>query len=324
MKLQYQHRLGLILFAIVLSTAAHFVLPDYSHGLHVVHIVLAGTFLIPILAAAIWLDFKTLLSTTALISLIYFTYMRVKWSNHPMENANQWAFIAGYWVIAFVAGTLIRQNRVEQARHRLAQQVAERKSTIEALDGLSAVLRARDEYTQEHSRHVSDLAGTIAEAKGLPAEKVELVRLAGLVHDLGKVGVRDDVLFKPGVLTEEERKAIEQHPIVAAEIIAKIPAARPIADIVIAHHECPDGSGYPCHLKEEAIPGEARVLRVADVFCSLVEERPYKPGMGVEAAISLMQEWAGTKIDSAGFAALLQILPEYRKPSGGAATASPV
>ena len=193
-----------------------------------------------------------------------------------MEKANQWAFIAGYWVIAVVAGVLMRQNRAEQARHRLAQQIAERRSTIEALDSLSAVLRARDPYTREHSQHVSDTAARIAEEQCVPAEKVELVRLAGLVHDLGKVGVRDDVLLKPGALTEKERTSMEQHPVVAAEILAKITTAREIANIVLAHHECPDGTGYPAGLRADQITREAKILRVADVFCSLVEERPIR------------------------------------------------
>ena len=225
-----------------------------------------------------------------------------------MENANQFAFIAGFWIVAIIAGLLMRQKKSEEARHRASELIAERRSTIEALDSLSEVLRARDEYTREHSEHVAHLAARVAQRIGLSEEQIELVRLAGLVHDIGKVGIRDDVLFKPAALTQKERKLIEQHPKVAADILAKIPSARPIASVVLAHHECPDGSGYPSRLKEQAIPIEAHILRVADVFCSLVEIRPYKSGLGVDAALKTMRSWSGSKIHADSFSALLEVL----------------
>lgn len=304
----WETRFSLILSMIVASSVGHFLLPDYAHGLHAAHIVLAGTFLLPIIACAIWFDFADVVLTATIISAVYFAYMQVRWANQPMENANQWAFIAGYWVVALLAGSLVRLNRAEQARHRLA----ERRSTMEALDSLSAALRARDEYTRKHSQHVADLAAKIADSCGMAPEKVELVGLAGLVHDLGKVGIRDDVLLKPGSLSQEERRLMEQHPVVAAEILSKIPAASEIAALVLAHHECPDGSGYPFGLPASQIPEEAKILRVADVFCSLIEERPYKPGLEIEAALDLMRGWSGTKIDQRSFEALLRLLPQIR------------
>jgi putative nucleotidyltransferase with HDIG domain len=300
-----QGRILVVTGAILSVAAAHFLVSDLGHGLHVVHIALAGAFLLPIIACAIWFQVRHVIAITLLISAIYVVYMQVRWPNQPMENANQWAFIVGYWIVALLTTSLVQRMRAEQAQRRLA----ERRSILEALDSLAAALEARDAYTRKHSEHVADLAAQIALAHGMSPEKIEVIRLAGLVHDLGKVGVRDDVLLKPGTLTQQERESIERHPAVAAEILAKIPAAGEIANIVLAHHECPDGSGYPRHLSRAAIPTEASILRVADVFCSLTEDRPYKHGMETAGALALMRELAGRKIDERSFNSLLQLVP---------------
>ncbi len=124
------------------------------------------------------------------------------------------------------------------------------------------------------------------------------------MHDIGKIGVRDDVLFKPDDLTPEERAKVERHPALAAEILRPIHGAEPIAEIVLSHHECPDGSGYPRGLRGEEIPIEARILRAADVFSALTDARPYKASMDDERAIEWMQAAGGTKLDPASVAAL--------------------
>jgi putative nucleotidyltransferase with HDIG domain len=284
-------------FAILVTvsglTSAHFLVAHGTHGLHEIHIVLGGMYLIPIIAAALWFGLRGGLATTALISLAYYAHIRWSWPNQPMENANQFAMIVVYWVVGTVAGTLV--NLEERERERRLK--AEREIIIEGIAGLSNALRFRDEYTRRHSEHVSRLAVQIGERAGLSPDRLDLVRLAGLVHDVGKIGIRDDVLLKSHDLSEEELAVIKRHPVIAAEILSPIRGAKEIADIVLAHHECPDGSGYPRGCKGEEIPVEARIVRVADVFASLVEERPYKPSMEVKRAMEIIKELSGTKLD---------------------------
>jgi len=150
------------------------------------------------------------------------------------------------------------------------------------------------------------LAGGSACAPG----RVDLVRLAGLVHHVGKIGIRDDVLLKPHDLSEDELAKIKQHPLIAAEILGPIRSAKEIADIVLAHHGCPDGSGYPRGCKGEEIPLEARIVRVADVFATLVEECPYKPSMEVKRAMEVVNALAGIKLDADGARILQQLVDE--------------
>lgn len=296
-----------IVAAVLILTAAHFLVGGGTHGLHEVHIVLGGMYIVPIIAAALWFGLRGTLVVTAVISLAYFSHIRLSWPNQPMENANQYAMIVVYWVIGTVAGMLVNVEHKERER-RLK---AEREIIIESIAGLSNALRFRDEYTRRHSEHVSRLAVQIGERLGLSPERLDIVRLAGLVHDIGKIGIRDDVLLKPHELSEEELTAIRQHPIIAAEILQPIEGAREIASIVLAHHECPDGSGYPRALIGDEIPVEARIIRVADVFASLVEERPYKPAERIEEAMLILNRLAGSKVDTPVFQTLRKLVDEH-------------
>ncbi|HZP63403.1 MAG TPA: HD domain-containing phosphohydrolase [Terriglobales bacterium] len=295
-----------ILVAVSGLTGAHFLVAHGTHGLHEIHIILGGMYLVPIIAAALWFGLRGALATTAVISLAYYAHIRLSWPDQPMENANQFAMIVVYWIVGAVAGALV--NLETQERERRLK--AEREIIIEGIAGLSNALRFRDEYTRKHSEHVSRLAVRIGERLGLSEERLDLVRLAGLVHDVGKIGIRDDVLLKPHGLSEEELAVIKQHPVIAAEILRPIRGAREIADIVLAHHECPDGSGYPRGCKEEEIPVEARIVRVADVFSSLIEERPYKAAVEVTRAMKIIKELAGTKLDVDGVRVLQHLVDE--------------
>jgi putative nucleotidyltransferase with HDIG domain len=295
-----------IMVVVAILTAVHFSVPRATHELHVIHIVLAGMYVVPIIGAALWFGLRGSLAVTALISVAYYIHIRLSWPNQPMVNANQYAMIAVYWVIGCVTGALVNLEEKEKAR----RQKAEREVVIESIAGLSNALNYRDEYTRRHSEHVSRLGVQIGTRLDLSPERLEVIRLAGLVHDIGKIGVRDDVLLKPQELTEKEWTAIRQHPIIAAEILRPIYGAREIASIVLAHHECPDGSGYPRGLKGEEIPIEARIIRVADVFASLVEERPYKPASGPEQAMAVLDQLAGSKVDGSIVRALRQLVNE--------------
>lgn len=229
-----------------------------------------------------------------------------------------------------------------ERRQRLARQAAEeqmhREILVNSLEGLSGALKCRDSYTQEHSENVASLSAAVAAELSMPSESIDQLKLAARVHDIGKIGVRDDVLLEPGKLSVDERRALEDHPDVAAAILGAIPGTARIADIVRSHHECPDGSGYPRGLRGDNIPTEARILRVADMYSALTEDRPYHTGVGSSEAMSMIEELRGAEVD--GWAAdglrrvILQSKPaikplELRLPSkpelrGSATAAAPL
>jgi putative nucleotidyltransferase with HDIG domain len=292
----------------VAITIGHFAIGIGSHPLHILHIVLGALYLLIIIAAALWFGLVGAVLSAATVTVVSLIYVHSLWRDQPMENANQFAMVSVYWVVAITTGALAKLRQAEMHRHLSAERAADRRAIVEAIAALSDALRARDEYTREHSEHVAALAAAIAHELGLSEERIESTRLAALVHDIGKIGVRDDVLLKAGQLSESERASIQQHPRVAANILRAIHSARDIAEIVVAHHECPDGSGYPRGLKGESIPAEARIVHVADVYASLVESRPYKEAMDTTSAMNHLSLGAGSKYDAECVQALKCVL----------------
>jgi HD-GYP domain-containing protein (c-di-GMP phosphodiesterase class II) len=138
----------------------------------------------------------------------------------------------------------------------------------------------------------------IGRARGLAEGQIEPLRLAALMHDIGKIGVPDDILLKPHELSPRERAMVERHPVVGAEILQAITGTGQIAEIVLCHHECPDGSGYPRGLRGDQIPPAAAILRVADVFSALTEHRAYKATFSVEEALAHITSLAGKTLDA--------------------------
>lgn len=177
-------------------------------------------------------------------------------------------------------------------RRRLQQ---EREMLMATIMGLAQALDARDPYTRAHSERVARIACVLAESVGLSELDVNQVRTAGRLHDIGKIGICDAVLLKPGPLSDEERATIETHPVIAAEILEPIGTLEGILPLVRHHHERYDGGGYPDGVVGEDIPLGARLLAVADVFHALVSNRPYRNAMPVEDALSIIREGRGTQ-----------------------------
>jgi putative nucleotidyltransferase with HDIG domain len=164
------------------------------------------------------------------------------------------------------------------------------------LDLAAQALDARDRYTESHSIRVAELAGKLGEQLELGGRDVELIRTAGSLHDLGKIGIRDDILNKPGPLTEEEWEIMRRHPDIGADMIAQHSALREVAPLVRHHHERWDGSGYPGGLKADVIPFGARILSVADSFDTITGARLYRrsvmtPIEGVEDISRRASQW---------------------------------
>jgi len=163
---------------------------------------------------------------------------------------------------------------------------------------MAVAVDAKSRWTAGHSIRVTRYAVELANAIGLPESEVEKVNLSGLLHDLGKIGVPDAILDKPGRLTDEEWKVMKQHPIIGYEMLKDIWQFRgSILDGVLYHHERVDGKGYPFGLKGEEIPFMGRLLAVADGFDAMTSDRPYRAGMPKEKALEVLLEGAGTQWD---------------------------
>lgn len=298
-----------ILSAFAAITAVHALVGRGTHPLHIVHVVFGALYLVPIVAAAVWRGARAGAGLALASAAAYVIHARSAWAGEPMENANQLAMAGVYLFVGLVSAALVRVADRERRARLEAERAAQREVVVQGIASLSNALRQRDDGTGAHCERVARIAVRLGAAMGLAPARLELLRLASLAHDVGKIGVRDDVLLKTEELTPEEREKIERHPAIAAEILRPIRGAEEIAAIVLSHHECPDGSGYPRHLRAAAIPGEANVLRVADVFAALVEPRPYKRAVPPGQAIERMLELSG-KLDPACLAALERLVAQ--------------
>ena len=178
-----------------------------------------------------------------------------------------------------------------------------------AVRALAAALDARDPYTAGHSERVSRFAVAMGEELNLHADEVETLRLGALLHDIGKIGVPDEVLRKPGVLNAAEFEAIKTHPVAGARILRSIPFLAPHIPIVELHHERPDGLGYPYGLRGDEIPLAARIVHVADAFDAMTSARAYRSGRIPVEAIAELRKCIGTDFDGASVEALIAALP---------------
>lgn len=165
------------------------------------------------------------------------------------------------------------------------------------LASLVQTIEAKDEYTFNHSYNVSKFAELLARSIGLAETEVREIVTSGMLHDIGKVGISDTIINKPGKLTAEEFRAIQEHPVIGGRIVAPLDGAERLLPPVIHHHEHWDGSGYPQGLRGEEIPLHARIVAVADVFEALRSDRPYRAKMSVEKATAVLREEAGETLD---------------------------
>ena len=197
--------------------------------------------------------------------------------------------------------TVVRLNRyhqileeranLEQAHDKLA------KAYDETLKGWSLALELRDNETQGHSRRVTDMTVSVAAHMGFSDEDLVHIRRGALLHDIGKMGIPDRILHKPGPLTDDEWTIMRKHPVYAYELLFPIAYLRPALDIPYCHHERWDGTGYPRGLRETEIPRAARIFTVIDVWDALLSTRPYRNPWPEEKVLAYLQEQNGTYFD---------------------------
>ena len=162
------------------------------------------------------------------------------------------------------------------------------------LYALAHAVEAKDPYTIGHSRRVSVFSTDLGRATGLTDAEIVDLEKGGLLHDVGKIGVPDAILGKPGPLTPEERKVIERHPLIGEEICKSLRSFGCILPLIRSHHELLDGSGYPDGLKGDQIPRIIRVMTIADIFDALISLRPYRPALPLERVQGILEEYANT------------------------------
>ena len=179
------------------------------------------------------------------------------------------------------------------------EEIISQNHLIEMVTSLAGAIDAKDPYTKGHSTSVSRYSEALARAINLPEDEVQKIALGGLLHDVGKIGIPESVLRKPGKLEKDEWEIMKQHPVIGAEkVLAPNEALSHLIPIVKYHHEQLDGSGYPEGLKGNEIPLSARIVAVADTYHALISDRPYRKGMSVEKACEILQEGAGKQWDA--------------------------
>jgi PAS domain S-box-containing protein len=201
-------------------------------------------------------------------------------------------------VCARLIADVVEQRELESANRRLQGEVTGVRALLAALD-------ARDKYTGEHSEAVVALASDVGRRLGLLADDLTAIEQVALLHDIGKIGVPDAILQKPGPLTAAEWRVMHEHPAIGSRIVASIPSLAHLATAIRGEHERWDGKGYPDGLAGEAIPLASRVILACDAFHAMTSDRPYRSKMAVEAAAAELRAGAGTQFDPAVVAALL-------------------
>jgi putative nucleotidyltransferase with HDIG domain len=175
------------------------------------------------------------------------------------------------------------------------------------LFGFVAALEVRDLYTRKHSTRVAQYGQMIAEEMGCTEKELDVINFAGSLHDIGKIGIRDDILLKPGRLTDDEYEKIKEHPSIGAEIISKMGLWEEETEIIRHHHERYDGKGYPDGLKEKQIPKLSRILSVADCYDAMASDRSYRKKMEKNIVLDIIRENSGTQFDPQAVEAFLRI-----------------
>jgi putative nucleotidyltransferase with HDIG domain len=206
-------------------------------------------------------------------------------------------------------------NRQAKALNAAARSVLKSQADLDGaylqfVETMAQALDARDPYTAGHSVRVAEYSYTLAKAMGLSDQDAETIRVAAQLHDIGKIGIPDEVLRKTGRLTAEEYGLIKLHPQIGRKILEKVGRFEALLAVVELHHENHDGSGYPYGLAGLDVPVDARIVHVADSFDAMTSTRSYRPGLSLRAAITEIEKYAGSQFCPVAAGAFLKLIAE--------------
>jgi putative nucleotidyltransferase with HDIG domain len=283
----------------------HYLTPTEPHSYHKLHIILRKLYFLPPVMAAAWFGLRGACATALVVSLLFIMHAFLDWPGNYMEQANQVGELVGFWVAGVIPGWLFDRQR------SLLLDLA--NANEETLLGLVSALDLREHNTGLHSQRVREYTQLIANRLGVDEKTKREIGFGALLHDVGKIAVPDQILLKPGKLTDQEWVEMRKHPEAGYRIVKRIGFLKNAAEIVYAHHEQYDGNGYPRGLKGESIPLGARMFMVADVFDALTSERPYRSPMTYEEAAAEIKGQSGSHFDPAVVATFLAISHEELK-----------
>jgi putative nucleotidyltransferase with HDIG domain len=278
-----------IAWLVLLVTSAHWWTPRGGDYLHVTHVVLRKLYILPVVLAAGWFNLRGAIVTAGIVTMLYIPHVVLQWQGATRENVNQAGEIATLWITAGLSGVFIGREKAALARLAAAY-----RGTVKAL---VAALDAREHDTEQHSERVRAYGLRLADELRISTVDRQSLALGALLHDIGKIGVPDAILLKPGRLTKDEWRRMREHPDLGRRIVTSVPFLKDAIQVVHHHHERFDGSGYPEGLAGAEIPIGARIFAVADVFDALTSVRPYREPAAYVDARQEIESGAGTLFD---------------------------
>jgi putative nucleotidyltransferase with HDIG domain len=304
-------RSKIIFLASVIGIIAllHYLTPTEPHAYHKLHIIFRKLYLLPPVMAAAWFGLRGACVTALVVSLLFILHAFLDWPGNYMEQANQVGELVGFWVAGIIPGWLFDRQR------SLLVDLA--NANEETLIGLVSALDLREHNTRLHSQRVREYTELIARRLGVDEKMRQEIGFGALLHDVGKIAVPDQILLKPGKLTDQEWVEMRKHPDAGFRIVKRIGFLKDAAEIVYAHHEQFDGHGYPRGLKGASIPLGARMFMVADVYDALTSERPYHSPMKYEDAAAEIKRLSGSHFDPVVVDTFMTIAPEQLQEIAG-------
>lgn len=281
-------RLIVVCVLVLLVAASHWITPIDNFGMYVLHVILRKLFIVPIILAGIWYGLRGSLLAVLAATILYLPHVAIQWSNLVYENTNQVGELVTMWIIALLTGVFVRRE-VTMSR-RLA------KSSEGALLALIGTMDARQLKRQYHTMRVFAYADRLARELNLPPEDLDTLARVSVLHDLGMIS-SSDAHMSSAAQFDGQQPDIRKHPLIGYNIIRCIPSLREVAEIVYAHHERYDGTGYPRGLQKDEIPRLARVFAVADVLDALTTASPYNQAISFEEAGRVIAGECGKDFD---------------------------
>lgn len=281
-------RLLTVSMLILVVAISHWATPIDDYGLLALHVLWRKLFIIPIILAAIWFNMRGALATALAETVLYIPHIVLQWGSHTGENINQAGEVATLWIVAVLAGFFIRREKT--ALKNLA------RSSEGVLLALIGTMDARHQKRQYHAMRVFAYAERIACELNLPPSALEVLAQTSVLHDLGMIGISDKLLSGPEQF-DGQNTDICKHPLIGYNIIRRVPALLEVAEVVYAHHERYDGSGYPRGLSGNQIPFLASVFAVADVFDTLTTASPHNQAMTFCKARQVIESERGLDFD---------------------------